>query len=189
MGTNKNIEDNIIEFPSQENKKTKKRAPQKKIVFESDEAHKKVLVWLFCPKCQTLEHTNVRSAAGRHHKCGTFVQEKEFEVDICMEMCLCVMNIDRLYEIKIEKPKELVEHFAGENEMEMIQHLIDEEKKMLESLHSYTDRSFQLRNSKKFFLKMAQYVKNISFFDLHYSEFRFYYFDHVCKHENDKETE
>ena len=190
MTTNKEIKNNIIDFPTQERKEVKQKITQKNTTTKIERASKKILVWLYCSKCKILEYTDIRSVAGRYHKCGVFVQEKEFEVDIRMEMTLCLLNLTRLYEIKKKRPKEILEQFTEKNVTEMICHLIDGEKKMLEKLYLYTNCKVEPYTDNKLFIaKMMKYVTVISFLKMHYSEFRFYPIEHANERKKNKETE
>ncbi|MBU2644186.1 hypothetical protein KKI24_05715 [bacterium] len=52
------------------------------------------LVWLFCPKCETLEYTEIVSKNGRMHKCGTLVEEREVELDLRAEITMTEYNLE-----------------------------------------------------------------------------------------------
>lgn len=51
------------------------------------------MVWLYCPKCNTLEYTEIISPAGRMHNCGTQVEEREVELDLRAEMTITEANL------------------------------------------------------------------------------------------------
>ena len=56
------------------------------------------LVWLNCPKCNTLEYTETLAPNGRHHKCGTEVHETEFDINLVEEYFVCKSNLVKLEE-------------------------------------------------------------------------------------------
>ena len=62
------------------------------------------LVWLRCPKCKTMEYTEIIAPTGRTHKCGTQVKEAEVELDLRAEYTITVINLRRI-EILLEKNK------------------------------------------------------------------------------------
>lgn len=51
------------------------------------------MVWLYCPKCETLEYTEIVSPAGRTHHCGTMVEEQEVELDLRAEVTITETNL------------------------------------------------------------------------------------------------
>jgi hypothetical protein len=56
-----------------------------------------VLVWLYCPTCQTLEYTELAMPNGRTHQvCGTRVEEVEVPVDARAEYSLAELNLRQL---------------------------------------------------------------------------------------------
>ena len=46
------------------------------------------LIWLHCPKCNTIEYTELRMPGGRVHKCGTLVEEEEIPIDVRAEFTI-----------------------------------------------------------------------------------------------------
>lgn len=63
---------------------------------EQEEAERSYLgkmVWLHCPKCHTLEYTEIVSPAGRMHNCGTLVEEQEVELDLRAELTITLTNL------------------------------------------------------------------------------------------------
>ncbi len=63
---------------------------------EKEEAEKPYygkMVWLFCPKCESLEYTEIISPAGRMHNCGTLVEEREIELDLRAEITITEANL------------------------------------------------------------------------------------------------
>ncbi len=62
------------------------------------------MVWLFCPKCKSIEYSEIVSPYGRVHLCGTSVEEKEVQLDLRAELTLTLANIN-LLETSIAKKK------------------------------------------------------------------------------------
>jgi len=63
---------------------------------EQEEAERSVpgkMVWLHCPKCKTLEYTEIISPAGRTHKCGALVEEREVDLDLRAELTITELNL------------------------------------------------------------------------------------------------
>lgn len=54
------------------------------------------LVWLHCPKCKTIEYTEVIATHGRTHMCGTIVEEKEVELDLRAEFTIILYNLRKI---------------------------------------------------------------------------------------------
>ena len=58
------------------------------------------IVWLHCPKCNTLEYSEVSIPDGRvHKKCGTLVEEEEIQIDVRAEYTISIRNSKRLDEL------------------------------------------------------------------------------------------
>ena len=58
------------------------------------------IVWLHCPKCNTLEYSEVTIPDGRvHKKCGTLVEEEEIQIDVRAEYTVSMRNSKRLDEL------------------------------------------------------------------------------------------
>ena len=58
------------------------------------------IVWLHCPKCNTLEYSEVPMPDGRvHKKCGTLVEEEEIQIDVRAEYTISMRNSNRLEEL------------------------------------------------------------------------------------------
>ncbi len=51
------------------------------------------MVWLYCPKCNSLEYTEIISPAGRTHHCRTLVEEREVELDLRAEITITEYNL------------------------------------------------------------------------------------------------
>ena len=57
------------------------------------------IVWLHCPKCNTLEYSEISMPDGRvHKKCGTLVEEEEIQIDVRAEYTISMRNSTRLDE-------------------------------------------------------------------------------------------
>ena len=65
----------------------------------AEQYHFGKMVWLHCPKCKTLEYTEIISPNGRMHKCGTLVDEKEVELDLRAELTITEYNLKIIYEL------------------------------------------------------------------------------------------
>ena len=65
--------------------KKKKEAAEKK--------YPGIMVWLHCPKCQTIEYTEVIAPNGRTHMCGMIVEEREVELDLRAEFTIVLYNL------------------------------------------------------------------------------------------------
>ena len=57
------------------------------------------IVWLKCPKCETLEYSELRMSEGRIHKCGTLVEEQEVEIDVRAEYTVSLRNSEMLSDL------------------------------------------------------------------------------------------
>ena len=58
------------------------------------------IVWLHCPKCNTLEYSEISMPDGRvHKKCGTLVEEEEIQIDVRAEYTISMRNSKRLDEL------------------------------------------------------------------------------------------
>ena len=56
--------------------------------------------WLHCPKCKTLEYSEVEMPDGRiHKKCGTLVEEEVVQIDVRAEFTISLRNSKRLDEL------------------------------------------------------------------------------------------
>jgi len=55
-----------------------------------------VLVWLHCPKCDTIEYTEIVAPHGRTHKCGTVVEEQEISLDLRAEYTITQFNLKQI---------------------------------------------------------------------------------------------
>lgn len=72
---------------------------KKKIEQKADQPVYGILVWLYCPKCKTIEYTEMVSPNGRAHKCGTQVEEVEVEVDLRAEYTITTTNLEKIDQI------------------------------------------------------------------------------------------
>ena len=55
------------------------------------------ITWLYCPKCKSLEYTELEMPNGRvHKKCGTLVEEEEVQIDVRAEYTISLRNSKRL---------------------------------------------------------------------------------------------
>ncbi len=61
-----------------------------------------VITWLYCPKCKSLEYSELEMPNGRIHKqCGTMVEEEEVEIEVRAEYTISLRNsklLDKLFE-------------------------------------------------------------------------------------------
>ena len=71
------------------------------------------LIWLHCPKCNTIEYTELRMPGGRVHKCGTLVEEVEIPIDVRAEFTIAQRNIDKLDELEEKQNSSKVMKFVG----------------------------------------------------------------------------
>ena len=59
-----------------------------------------VITWLYCPKCRSLEYSELEMPNGRVHKqCGTLVEEEEVEIEVRAEYTISLRNSERLDEL------------------------------------------------------------------------------------------
>jgi len=72
---------------------------KKKIEREADQPIYGILVWLYCPKCKSIEYTEIIASGGRAHRCGTQVEEVEVEVDLRAEYTITAMNLEKIDQI------------------------------------------------------------------------------------------
>ena len=54
------------------------------------------IIWLHCPKCKSLEYSEIEMPDGRVHKCGTVVEEEEVQIDVRAEYTISLRNSLRL---------------------------------------------------------------------------------------------
>ncbi len=57
------------------------------------------IIWLHCPKCKSLEYSEIEIPEGRIHKCGTLVEEEEVQIDVRAEYTISLRNSLRLEEL------------------------------------------------------------------------------------------
>ena len=58
------------------------------------------ITWLYCPKCKSLEYSELEMPNGRVHKtCGTLVEEVEVQIDVRAEYTISLRNSKRLDEL------------------------------------------------------------------------------------------
>ena len=56
-----------------------------------------IIVWLYCPKCKSLEYSELEMPNGRVHKhCGTMVEEEEVRIEVRAEYTISLRNSKRL---------------------------------------------------------------------------------------------
>ena len=59
-----------------------------------------VITWLYCPKCKSLEYSELEMPNGRVQKqCGTLVEEEEVEIEVRAEYTISLRNSNRLNEL------------------------------------------------------------------------------------------
>jgi len=78
------------------------RYREKKKKEEEDRRYPGKMVWLHCPKCNTLEYSEIIAPNGRTHKCGAPVNESEVDLDLRAEFTITLHNIKKIDE-HIEK--------------------------------------------------------------------------------------
>ena len=55
------------------------------------------ITWLYCPKCKSLEYSELEMPNGRvHKKCGSLVEEEEVQIDVRAEYTISLRNSKRL---------------------------------------------------------------------------------------------
>ena len=55
------------------------------------------ITWLYCPKCKSLEYSELEMPNGRvHKKCGILVEEVEVQIDVRAEYTISLRNSKRL---------------------------------------------------------------------------------------------
>jgi hypothetical protein len=72
---------------------------------EAEKPYPGVLVWLYCPACDTVEYTEIIAPHGRTHKCGSIVKESAVSLDLRAEYTITQFNLSRINEL-LEKNKE-----------------------------------------------------------------------------------
>ena len=69
----------------------------KKVEEERNAPIHAVIIWLYCPKCKSLEYSELEMPNGRIHKqCGTMVEEEEVEIEVRAEYTISLRNSKRL---------------------------------------------------------------------------------------------
>tara|TARA_Y100001970_G_scaffold281858_1_gene393530 strand:+ start:2371 stop:2889 length:519 start_codon:yes stop_codon:yes gene_type:complete len=59
-----------------------------------------LITWLYCPKCKSLEYSEIEMPNGRIHKqCGNMVDEEEVEIEVRAEYTISLRNSRRLDEL------------------------------------------------------------------------------------------
>ena len=96
------------------------------------------ITWLFCPKCHSLEYSEIEMPNGRvHKKCGTLVEEEEVEIDVRTEYTISLRNTKILEELfKQSKIPTLLKPLAkkGFGMLENLQAAEVEYRKRLENI-------------------------------------------------------
>lgn len=96
------------------------------------------IIWLYCPKCKSVEYSEIEMPNGRvHKKCGTLVQEEEVQIDVRAEYTISLRNsmlLDELFkETKIPSfLKPLAKRGIGM--LENLQAAEEEYRKRLENI-------------------------------------------------------
>jgi len=58
------------------------------------------ITWLYCPKCKSLEYSELDIPNGRIHKnCGTLVEEEDVQIEVRAEYTISLRNSKRLEEL------------------------------------------------------------------------------------------
>ena len=96
------------------------------------------LIWLHCPKCNTIEYTELRMPGGRVHKCGTLVEEEEIPIDIRAEFTISQRNLDKLDELEEKQKSSKVMKFVGGGMKSMIKQLRAREEEYQQRLQNMT---------------------------------------------------
>ena len=71
----------------------------------TEKQHLGIMVWLHCPKCDTIEYTEIVAPYGRVHSCGTQVEESNVELDIRAELTITRYNIEKIDRLIQENSK------------------------------------------------------------------------------------
>ncbi len=72
---------------------------EKKNKEKAEKPYPGVLVWLHCPKCKTLEYTEIVAPQGRTHKCNSMIEEVEVQIDLRAEYTITQFNLRRINEL------------------------------------------------------------------------------------------
>ena len=78
---------------------------KRKLKEDAEKPYPGTLVWLHCPKCNTVEYTEIVAPHGRTHKCGTLVEEKEVSLDLRAEYTITQFNLKQISKL-LHKNKE-----------------------------------------------------------------------------------
>ena len=96
------------------------------------------LIWLHCPKCNTIEYTELRMPGGRVHKCGTLVEEEEIPIDVRAEFTISQRNLDKLNELEEKQNSSKVMKFVGGKMKSTIKQLRAREEEYQQRLQNMT---------------------------------------------------
>ncbi len=103
---------------------------------KKEQAEKKypgTMVWLHCPKCKTIEFTEIIAPHGRTHLCGTLVEEVEVELDKRAELTITQYNLGKI--------DQLIEENSGSKLRKLIAKSFDKTLTALRySEQTYMDR-------------------------------------------------
>jgi len=110
---------------------------QKKQEKEDQRKYPAIMVWLNCPRCNTIEFTEIVAPDGRTHKCGALVREVEVEIDLRAELMITEKNLETINQLlEKNKPNRLIKLFAKSLDKALHALLISEK--------SYYERLLQL---------------------------------------------
>ena len=96
------------------------------------------LIWLHCPKCKTIEYTELRMPGGRVHKCGTLVEEEEIPIDVRAEFTISQRNLDKLDELEEKQNSSKVMKLVGGRTKSTIKQLRAREEEYQQRLQNMT---------------------------------------------------
>lgn len=96
------------------------------------------LIWLHCPKCNTIEYTEVQMEGGRVHKCGTLVEEKELPIDVRAEFTISQRNLQKLQELEEKQQSSKVMKLVGGGLQSLIKQLRAREEEYQQRLQNMT---------------------------------------------------
>jgi hypothetical protein len=69
---------------------------KKKQKENAEKPYPGVLVWLYCPSCNSIEYTEIVAPHGRTHKCGSLIKEIEISLDLRAEYTITQFNINQI---------------------------------------------------------------------------------------------
>lgn len=146
---------------------------KKKITQGENQPLLGTMIWLSCPKCKTIEYTEIVAPTGRQHSCRTQVDEVEIEVDLRAEVTIVLHNLTRLQEVMTPKKKGMIRKLAAKALDKALQSLKFSEEVYLARLQQATMQEIKPYEGNMEEIKEKLPIKETNSLGLWISEFRY----------------